>query len=402
MTPSPTALASLLEPALPDSDGLGTLAAEVVSAIARLDGRIAGGLAHVIPPLFRAAHTHHSLYIEDRPSTLKELASAVSSASRTKTRDREADLRASLDVLAWLHEGDGRALAERTPADVAFVRSLHERFYAAFPAAARRLRVADSGREVDVAPGALRSERATVGTHDAPDSDTIAVLLDIWSRRFAPDSTMSLADRLLLAVSSHHRLLYIHPFRDGNGRVARFALDAYLIALGLDAKGAWTPARGFARARTAYYAALGAADDERRSATDGRGSRSADGLARWCRFVLEVFRDQAEFVTALLEPAALSERLRAAVTASLRSTPAAAEKAVRLVRCAWSIGPITRGDIARDAGVPDRTARRLLIELATIGWIAEAASPDSREAPVVGAVPLLHAPTVFPNLFLPE
>ena len=170
MYTAPVALASLLEPALPDrSAALAELAGEVIAAIARLDGRLAGGLEHVIRPVFRAAHTHHSLYIEDRPSTLTDLARAASPRRRrASSRDRDADLRASLEVLTWLHEGDGRAAAMRAPTAVALLRELHERFYTHLPPAARKVRVQDSGRGVDVAPGRWRKERVTVGTHEAP------------------------------------------------------------------------------------------------------------------------------------------------------------------------------------------------------------------------------------------
>lgn len=405
MPTAPLLLAKRLEPALPElSRELIAEVEEVVAAIRTLDGRVAGGLVHVVRPTFRMAHTHHSLYIEDRPSTLTELAKAVAAPpkKRKRARDPEADLRASIAILEWLHEGDGRARALTAPTDVTLLSELHERFYSKLTTEARRLRVEDSGREVDVNPGRWRAENVRVGTHWAPEAEDIDALVDRWSARFDPTHFGSDAERLLASIVSHHRLLFIHPFRDGNGRVARFAFDAALIALGLDAKGSWTSARGFARSRRAYYEALGAADAERRNASDGRGDRSAAGLLHWCRYVLGVIRDQVAFTAALLEPPLLRSRVRSAVTAAIGGRGSTSENAARLVLSVWEHGPLTRGEIVRESAVPDRSARRLLSELAALGWVREVAGEDKRAAPLVGALPITEAPAVFPNLFLPD
>lgn len=396
-------LAALLEPALPNLTAeLSAEVEDVVAAIRRLDGRVVGGLEHVVRPTFRKAHTHHSLYIEDRPSTLAELMSAAGPAPHRDKRDPEADLRSSLDLLEWLHEGAGRRRAVSAPTDPVLLAELHERFYSRLPEDARRLRVEDSGREVDVDPGRWRKENVRVGTHWAPAAEDLDAILNRWGERFDPARFGSVAERLLAVIASHHRLLFIHPFRDGNGRVARLVMDAALIATGLDAKGSWTPARGFARARREYYRALAAAEAERRYDTDGRGDRSAEGLLVWCRFVLGVIREQVAFTATLLEPSLLRKRVRTAVAEAVGGRDSTMESAGRLVLSAWEHGPLTRSEIVRESAVPDRTARRLLAELAELGWVRAITGDDKRSSPVIGALPLTAAPTVFPNLFLPD
>lgn len=396
-------LAARLEPAIPDlSPALTEEVEAVIAEVDRLEGRISEGLGHVIRPLFRAAHTHHSLYIEDRPSTLAELALASAPPVAGRARDRAADLRASLELLRWLHDGEGRTLATVHPTSAPLIRDLHARYYSLLPARERTLRVSDSGRAVDVNPGAWREEEILVGSHVGPAADDLDALMNRWSERFNPLRGANRTERLLLTIAGHHRLLYIHPFRDGNGRVARFALDAALIGIGLDAKGAWTPARGFARARHRYYHALIAADAERRHSTDGRGARSAEGLLRWTRFVLDVIREQVRFIDGLLEPRALRERVRSAVHATVGSSETKRSSATRLVLAAWELGPLTRGELVEASGVADRSARRIIGELIALGWLREATGADGRTAPVVGGLPITSAPTVFPNLFLPD
>jgi Fic family protein len=396
-------LAALLEPAIPDlSPALVEEVEGVIAEIDRLEGRISDGLGHMIRPLFRAAHTHHSLYIEDRPSTLAELVVAAAPPVVGRERDRAADLRASIELLNWLHDGDGRTMATAEPTSARLISDLHARYYRHLPESERALRVADSGRAVDVNPGAWREEEIRVGTHVGPAPEDIEALMLRWAERFNPLRGASRAERLLLTIAGHHRLLYIHPFRDGNGRVARFAFDASLIAIGLDAKGAWTPSRGFARARARYYDALIAADASRRHATDGRGARSAEGLLRWTRFVLDVIREQVRFIDGLLEPRALHERVRTAVHATVGTSEPKRASATRLVLSAWELGPLTRGALVEASGVADRTARRIIRELIAIGWLREVPGADARTAPVVGGLPLTSAPIVFPNLFLPD
>jgi len=53
-------------------------------------------------------------------------------------------------------------------------------------------------------------------------------------------------NRLSQRLPPHHRLLWIHPFLDGNGRVARLMSHAILLNT-LDTGAVWSVARGLAR-----------------------------------------------------------------------------------------------------------------------------------------------------------
>jgi Fic-DOC domain mobile mystery protein B len=64
-----------------------------------------------------------------------------------------------------------------------------------------------------------------------------------------------------LAVRFHHRLVYIHPFPNGNGRHARLLADALIVALGARVFTWGSASNGpLAEARSQYIAALRAAD----------------------------------------------------------------------------------------------------------------------------------------------
>ncbi len=77
---------------------------------------------------------------------------------------------------------------------------------------------------MEVLPGRLCDRDEQVGRHIAPSPDEFAS----WMARFdacAPES-FGRAERLVASAAAHHRLLWIHPFADRNGRVARLLSHA--------------------------------------------------------------------------------------------------------------------------------------------------------------------------------
>src|SRR3954469_11835323 len=68
---------------------------------------------------------------------------------------------------------------------------------------------------------------------------------------------------ILALAPAHHRLLWIHPFSDGNGRVARLITDAVLGRV-LRTHGIWSASRGLAQHQEEYKAFLAACDVGRR------------------------------------------------------------------------------------------------------------------------------------------
>ncbi|NOR23517.1 MAG: hypothetical protein GQ542_03860 [Desulforhopalus sp.] len=102
------------------------------------------------------------------------------------------------------------------------------------------------------------------------------------------------------AAASHHRLMWIHPFLDGNGRVARLFTDAYLRSIPLKGYGLWNVSRGFARDRETYMNMLARADQARKGDLDGRGYLSEKTLIEFCEYFLNVCLDQITYMSSLL------------------------------------------------------------------------------------------------------
>ncbi len=116
------------------------------------------------------------------------------------------------------------------------------------------------------------------------------------------------AETILASAGAHHRLLWVHPFVDGNGRVARLLSHAVLLET-LDTGALWSVARGLARRDADYKAHLAACDSPRRNDLDGRGALSEEALAAFTTFFLEVCLDQVRFMESLVEPGRLRDRI---------------------------------------------------------------------------------------------
>ena len=81
-------------------------------------------------------------------------------------------------------------------------------------------------------------------------------------------------------AAAHHRLNYIHPFLDGNGRVSRLMSHAMALSAGIGAHGLWSVSRGLARGLTSrgdYKRMMDHADSPGRATSTGaatcRGGR---------------------------------------------------------------------------------------------------------------------------------
>ena len=111
------------------------------------------------------------------------------------------------------------------------------------------------------------------GYHDPPSQEVLQALLKRFAECYAPEQHHGVL-KLVAAAAAHHRLMWIHPFLDGNGRVARHFTQASLHRIPLQGLGLWSVSRGLARRYVEYKAALSRADAPRRNDLDGRGNLS--------------------------------------------------------------------------------------------------------------------------------
>ena len=93
------------------------------------------------------------------------------------------------------------------------------------------------GHRTEILPGAFRSvgdPEVAVGRHLPPSSGRVGAFLDHFDRRYRGAGR---ASAIIAIASAHHRLNFIHPFPDGNGRVSRLMSHAMALGAGIGAGG---------------------------------------------------------------------------------------------------------------------------------------------------------------------
>jgi Fic family protein len=200
-------------------------------------------------------------------------------------------------------------------------------------------------------------------------------------------------DTILAAATAHHRLLWIHPFADGNGRVARLMSYA-MLQDAMGTTGIWSIARGLARNEPAYKDRLEDCDQPRHGDLDGRGALSEEALAEFVGFFLDTCLDQVMFMERLVQPAAFVGRVTRWAEEEVAAGRLAA-RSDRLLEAVLVRGELKRGDIEKVLGTSERTARRVTSALITQG----AVESDSPRAPLRLGFPVKLAHHWLPGLF---
>jgi Fic family protein len=245
-------------------------------------------------------------------------------------------------------------------------------------------------------PGKFRSDArhdSVVGRHVPPSSSAVPAFMAYFEERFRLEPLGTAARVAALAIA-HHRLNYIHPFPDGNGRVSRLVTHAMALRAGIGAHGLWSISRGLARGlqdRGEYKRMMDLADTPRQGDLDGRGNLSLKALEEYVTWFCEVALDQLRFMSALFDLETLAARLEAYVTRDLRLP----ESAAQIARALLHRGEMPRGDAALVTNLPERTARHVLSRLVESGLVAS----TTPKGPVSLRFTTLSAEALFPRLF---
>jgi Fic family protein len=346
------------------------------------------GVRTALADLVRAMNCYYSNLIEGHDTHPVDIERALRSdySSEPQKRDLQLEAHAHVAVQQWI---DGGALAGRSVTPDA-IHEIHLRLYELLPLEMLWVTDPETGERAQVKPGELRRRDVKVGNHVAISPGAVPRFLDHLERAYG---RLGKADAILAAAAAHHRLLWIHPFLDGNGRVARLMTHAMLLE-SLDTGGIWSAARGFARNQASYKDHLAKCDLPRRNDLDGRGALSEEELAGFTRFFLEVCIDQVAFMEGLVQPDRLRVRILmwAAEEVRLGALPA---KAGSVIEAILYRGKLARSEVPGLLGVVDRQARRVVAALVDRGVVVS----DSTRAPLRLAFPAALAPRWMPGLF---
>jgi Fic family protein len=377
------------------SEAISDVVAELSAAAATLGKALHPRTAANLAALVRIMNAYYSNLIEGHNTRPKDIERALAGQFDADKERRNLQLEAAAHVRVQA-EVDHMAAEGRLPepASREFIKWLHREFYQDAPE--EMLRIGDRDRAVLMEAGAWRSQPehdVHVGRHAPPSSDRVADFMEYFEERYRLDR-MGKAGRVISMAAAHHRLNFIHPFLDGNGRVSRLMSHAMGYSAGIGAHGLWSISRGLARglkSRGEYKRMMDHADTPRQGDLDGRGNLSQRALNDFVLWFLQVALDQVQFMSSLFELDTLMRRLGAYVDRSDTLKP----EASRLLEEALIRGKFDRGEAARITGLPERTARRVLNDVITVGLL----DSDTPKGAVSLRFPLHAQEMLFPRLF---
>jgi Fic family protein len=385
--------AAQMEPMLPSESGrhwkaLADLALELTAASTSLRRSLPEGIVTALAGLVRAMNCYYSNLIEGHDTHPVDIERALNNdySNDPKKRDLQLEARAHVTVQKWIDDGglSGRAT------DVEAVLQIHQNFCELLPAELLWVEHPATHERLHLVPGELRKRDVKVGSHVPVSPGALPRFMQRFAEAYAQ---LGRVDAIIATATAHHRLLWLHPFLDGNGRVARLMSYA-MLRDSLDTGGIWSIARGLARNEQQYKAHLASCDLVRRNDLDGRGNLSEEALAEFAAFFLKTCIDQVKFMEGLVQPARLRDRILRWADEEIRAGQLPTKSGAVLEAVLYR-GELPRADVPGIVGVVDRQARRITSALLERGVL----NAESPRAPLRLSFPAALASHWMPGLF---
>ena len=384
---------TMMEPMLvgegsPQRTVLVDLALELAQRSAAFRRSLPEGVMTALADLVRAMNCYYSNLIEGHDTHPIDIERALQNdySSDPEKRNLQMEAEAHIAVQKWMDEGGIRGGAVSKDG----IREIHRRFGELLPEDLLWVEDPESGERIRLTPGELRLRHVKVGRHIPISPGAIPRFLDRFEHVY---THLGKADTIVASAAAHHRLLWIHPFLDGNGRVAHLMSYAMLLDT-LDTGGVWSISRGLARNESTYKVLLAACDEERRNDLDGRGRLSETALAEFSVFFLSTCIDQVKFMEDLIEPGRLRHRILIWTEEEIRAD-SLPPKSDAVLQAVLYRGELPRGEIGELLGTSDRHARRITSALLDRGVLRS----DSHRSPLRLAFPAKLASRWMPGLF---
>ena len=344
--------------------------------------------------LVRMMNCYYSNLIEGHNTRPRDIEKALAGAELEEdTRPLALEARAHIIVQRAIDEMQRNGTMP-VPTAVEFLAWVHPAFYNEMPEELRVIEHPDGSQE-PIVPGRMRQDgdsEVAVGRHHPPSSMRVSAFMDHFDKRFQI-AARSASSRIIAIASAHHRLNFIHPFPDGNGRVSRLMSHAMALNAGIGGQGLWSISRGLARGlkdRGEYKQMMDHADSPRHGDRDGRRNLSEAALKTFSAWFLNVALDQITFSAKLFDLGGLDKRYQRLVADTIDD-----KRAPDLISAVLRHGALDRGDAQIVLKTSERTARNTLKQLTTAGFLTSA----SPKTPVRLAFPLDYRERLFPNLF---
>ena len=357
----------------------------------------AAGFRRSLPPsllasladLVRAMNCYYSNLIEGHDTHPVDIERALKNeySQDARKRNLQFEAKAHISVQRWIDAGGLRRGHSIRGEGIC---EIHRRFCELLPEDLLWVEDPRTNERIRLVRGELRKRDIRVGGHLAISPGAVPRFLKRFEEIYG---SIGRTELVISTAAAHHRLLWIHPFLDGNGRVARLMSHGMLLEM-LDTGAVWSVARGLARNLEEYRTHLANCDLTRRNDLDGRGALSEEALAEFTRFFLSVCIDQISFMEGLVQPDRLRTRILLWAEEEIRlgSLP---RKSGSILEAVLYRGELPRGDADTVVGTGERQARRIVSALLDKGVLVS----ESSRAPLRLRFPAALAWRWMPGLF---
>lgn len=349
---------------------LNDLALTLAEKSAAFSASLPAAISNCLGDIVRIADCYYSNLIEGHTIQPIDIERAVHDgySDAVKAHDLQLEARAHVIVQKWID--DGRLAA--TPFSPDAICEVHKRFCDLLPSELLPIEDGKGDEKSLVEPGARKIRHVNVGRHVAIGSDLVQRPLPSMAEGYTSAGRI---DRILIAACGYHRLFWAHPFLHGDGRVARLASYAALRSE-ISTRGLWSVARGLARREREYAAHLRSSNGPRQGNRDGRGMLSAGPLSDFAKFFLETCIEQVDFMSGLMEPHKLRDRMLTWAHEEVRAG-ALPPRVDGVLTAILYRGELDRAEIVTLTGISERSARRLSAALLRSGIVQSEPSRTS-------------------------
>jgi len=195
--------------------GLTDLALDLAQKSAGFRRSLPESLLASLADLVRAMNCYYSNLIEGHETHPIDIERALKGdySNDAKKRDLQLEAKAHITVQQWIDSGGlkGRALVTES------IREIHRRFGEMLPDDLLWVEDPTTKERIKVIPGELRHRDVAVGRHVPVSAPAVPRFLKRFEEVYGK---LGKTDTILSTAAAHHRLAWIHPFLDGNGRVA--------------------------------------------------------------------------------------------------------------------------------------------------------------------------------------
>lgn len=248
--------------------------------VKKLGGPVPPHIFFQLKEIFQMFESLGSARIEGNNTTLSEFVEKIIENPSKKTKDEALKEIFNLDkAISFVEEN----VSEKTNFDRALISEIHKIIVDGL--------TPPPNGEGSNHPGILRPINVSISgsTHYPPDFLKVPEYFDELIK-FINDDIGSQYHLLSIALA-HHRMAWIHPFDNGNGRIIRVFTYALLIKHGFKVKTGriLNPTAIFCMDRNRYYQMLASAD-----------TGEKENVLEWCRYVLDGLKEEIEKVDRFL------------------------------------------------------------------------------------------------------